>query len=210
MIAMAHFRVYIVLNLVGVFKIFHLHSLASSPTHCRLQIWSYMWPYRKWIYKKGKVFLERRTVATLYKRIYMKVIWMNQLMNTHLAIQSYRFSRVSEIYIHRWAWLLYLYKLQITSNWVQLPPYFVAVQGCGWTVPDLLHFAFWHVLSVLPLSPCIFRLMFCKVMPWHGTFLLQFILMASLVMVVPLMFLKTTLLTCTADFCSPHGLALSQ
>jgi hypothetical protein len=73
------------------------------------------------------------------------------------------------------------------------------VHGCGRTVPDVLHLAFRQVLSAVPLPPCISKLMFCRVMPWQGTFQLQLSLMASLLTVVPRMFLNATSLTSTAD-----------
>jgi hypothetical protein len=73
------------------------------------------------------------------------------------------------------------------------------LQGDGTTFPHFLHFAFWHVLSVSPFPPSNFNSMFSREISEHGEFFLQLNLMASLEVVVPLMFLKLMLLISTAD-----------
>jgi hypothetical protein len=73
--------------------------------------------------------------------------------------------------------------------------------GCGATVPDFLHLAFSQVLLATPLPPLRVNFTFSRAMPWQGTPELQLSLIASFDALVPLMFLNSTLLTSTADFC---------
>ena len=80
--------------------------------------------------------------------------YMNQITNTAQRIAGfYSYHELNECEDNR------------NSNRCPNVPLCLDVHGCGTTFPDFLHFAFWHVLSVWPLPPCIFRSMFCSVMP---------------------------------------------